>query len=78
MWIGLYMAERTHEMLITGKPVGFFRLVAIVGKSAVELVLPAVSIIVYSMVNNSFLPEGPNCIGSEKGTFLKFRVNKNY
>lgn len=65
------MAERTHELLITGRPVAFFRLVAIIFKTAVELVLPAVSIIVYSMINNSFLPEGPNCVGSEKGTAAK-------
>ena len=49
----------------------FHTLIAIIFKTAVELVLPAVSIIVYSMINNSFLPEGPNCVGSEKGTAAK-------
>lgn len=31
------------------------------GKTVIELVLPAVSLITFAMQSNNFLPEGPNC-----------------
>ena len=43
MWLGIYMTERFHEQLMTGKTPGCIRVLALALKTFIELIMPTMS-----------------------------------
>ena len=57
MWLGIYMTERFHEQLMTGKKPGAIRVLSLALKTFIELIMPIISM-AFLLIYDMQQPEG--------------------
>ena len=52
LWLGVYATERHHELMLTGKPPGLVRVIALGMKTCCELIVPIIGLVLYILAYN--------------------------